>query len=318
MLRENIHELEQKYDCIIPEKRLKVQAVQMRLWDKLDEICRKYDLRYYFFWGALLGAVRHHGFIPWDDDIDVVMPRKDYDKLCEIASQEINYPYFLLSKETVGDGFYPHMRLIDETTTSTFAPKMDFVKNHQGIAIDIVPLDGVPSGRMQRIIKSVKLISDYVLAGHAILPSSEMSFKGKMMKPLGKLYCLNRSGKSCAERTERIKASTDWDDSEYIAEGGHFHLFKKGDFAETIYLDFEGRKAPAPNGYENILTELYGDYMQLPPKLLRKITEYEAMGRIVDPDVSYADYAAIMKTVKFEGAGEVKKRFQRYCKKFDK
>ena len=72
-----------------------------------------------------------------------------------------------------------------------------------------------------------------------------------------------------------------------------------------------------PNGYEHILTELYGDYMQLPSKLLRKISKSEAMGRVVDPDVSYADYAAIMKTVKAEGTGEVKKRFQRYSNKFN-
>ena len=319
MLRENIHELEQKYDCIIPEKRLKVQAVQMRLWDKLDEICRKYDLRYYFFWGALLGAVRHHGFIPWDDDIDVVMPRKDYDKLAEVAEHEIEYPFFLFSKNTVQDGAYWHiMRLIDESTTCTYATPMDLVKYHQGIAIDISPLDGVPNGRVQRTIKHIRQISDFVLAGHAIWPARQMSVKGRTLIPFGKLYCLNRSGKSVAARSERIKASTPWNASEYIAEGAHFHLLKRADFEEPVYLDFEGKKAPVPNGYEHVLTELYGDYMQLPPKLLRKTTDHDAMGWIVDPDIAYTDYAAIMQTRKAERTGDLKKTFQRYCKKFDK
>lgn len=317
MLERNIRELEQKYDCIIPEKRLKVQKVQMRLWEKLDEICKKYNLTYYFFWGALLGAVRHQGFIPWDDDIDVVMPRADYDKLGEIGATEIKDPFFLLSKNTIDNSVYWHMRLIDETTTCIFDSHMDPVQHHQGIAIDIVPLDGVPKSRMSRVIKHIRQISDFLLADRFFRSNSSISFKGRIIKKMGKMYCLNHSGKSRVERTERIKASTPWEESLYLAEGAHYHLFKKTDFEKAMYLDFNGRKAPVPNGYEHILTELYGDYMKLPEKLLRKITDHEAMGFIVDPDVSYYDYDAIMKARKAERAGDVQKTFQRYCKKLD-
>ena len=79
----------------VSPKREKVWKIELDILMELDRICRKHDLRYFLDSGTLLGAVRHKGFIPWDDDIDLTMPRKDYDRLIEIASQELKSPYYL-------------------------------------------------------------------------------------------------------------------------------------------------------------------------------------------------------------------------------
>ena len=85
----------EKFSYKVSPKREKVWKIELDILMELDRICRKFGLRYFLDSGTLLGAVRHKGFIPWDDDIDLLMPRKDYDKLIEIASQELSFPYYL-------------------------------------------------------------------------------------------------------------------------------------------------------------------------------------------------------------------------------
>ena len=189
MLNKDIEAIEKKYDCIIPEKRIKVWDVQMRLWETFDSICKKYGLRYFFFWGALLGAVRHQGFIPWDDDIDVVMPRKDYDKFAEVALPEIKEPYFLLSKDTADTGIYYHQRLVDESTTCIFDSSSASTVAHQGIALDIVPLDGVPSSKYVRIKQFVREKFYATVSDRFLRNPKRLSVKGKIAWTLSKIYC---------------------------------------------------------------------------------------------------------------------------------
>ena len=312
MLEKNIRELEQKYDCIIPEKRLKVQEVQMRLWEKLDEICKKYNLTYYFFWGALLGAVRHQGFIPWDDDIDVVMPRADYDKFGEVAPLEISAPYFLLSEETADSCIYWHKRLVDESTTCIFAKVPNPVKSHQGIAIDIVPVDGLPEGKKQRG-KTYFLEKLYTgIANYALESPQNLRWKGKILRLVSKLYIARKGRKRVIQKLEAVRRSTDWQESDRFVVAAHHNVFKKADFNNVVYLDFEGKKIPAPNGYQSILKSLYGNYMEFPDKIFRCITDHEAMCFIVDPFVSYSDYFVAIQKQEKKKKNEIVEYHTRY------
>lgn len=316
MINKNIRALEQEYGCIIPEKRVKTWEVQMGIWEELDRICNKHNLRYFFMWGSLLGAVRHNGFVPWDDDIDVVMPREDYNKLEEISNDEFRAPYFLITKHTVGEkSLYWHLKLVDTSTTFIFDRFISPTIHHQGITIDIVPLDGVPIERSKRIVKHIRQSVDQVLNERVFRSGKGLRPIGKVLKQFGKLYTFNVDAKARIERTERLRSKWAWDTSEYIAEGAHYHIFHRKDFEKTMYIDFEGRKAPVPVGYERVLRELYGNYMELPEQTYRMITDHEGLGWIVDPQVSYADYENIMKHRKSERSGELQKTFRWYCKK---
>ena len=128
----------------VSPKREKVWKIELDILMELDRICRKYDLRYFLDSGTLLGAVRHKGFIPWDDDIDLTMPRKDYDRLIEIASQELKSPYYLQHITT--DPKYPGLHVkIRNTDTTAIIKSWLFTDVNQGIFIDIFPLEGLPN-----------------------------------------------------------------------------------------------------------------------------------------------------------------------------
>ena len=125
----------------VSELTKKVWSVQLDLIKKLDEVCKKNNLKWYPMWGTLLGVVRHHGFIPWDDDVDVVMLREDYERLISLAESEFRYPYFLQTTLNDEDCFYMWVNLRNSETTGNRKTCLE-KKLNNGIGIDIMPLDG--------------------------------------------------------------------------------------------------------------------------------------------------------------------------------
>ncbi len=317
-----IRELEQKYNCTIPDKRKRIWNIQLELLDIFDELCRKHDLTYFFFAGSLLGAVRHQGFIPWDDDIDVVMPRKDYEKLSRAEFKEIRAPYFLLTKDTVEDGVYACIKLMKENTT--FIEKngvfLNAASSHQGICIDIVPLDGFPLKRSVRIKQFLKQKIYFHLANQLVFnnrpPSSFKQYLVKLFGPFSKRYCRKKGRSRCIQQFEKQRMAASWDESEWIIDSGHNNVFPKALFESITYLDFEGRKVPAPANYDQVLKKLYGNYWELPEPKFRLITDHEAMGYIVDPDISYSDTLEILRNQKRAFAKEQNAIVHRYCDRF--
>lgn len=128
-----------------------VWAVELDLLYRLDRLCEKHSLRHCIAYGTLIGAARHGGFIPWDDDLDVFMPREDYDRLCNIAPKELEEPYFFQSEKTDYGIARSFARLRNSATTGI--QKMEdssYIRYNQGIFIDIFPLDRVPINAEER------------------------------------------------------------------------------------------------------------------------------------------------------------------------
>lgn len=135
-------EEEVRCDHLITKEMKKVWAAEMNILEEFDKICSAHHLRYYVAYGTLLGAVRHQGFIPWDDDIDVWMFREDYETLKKIAAQEVRAPYFF--QDTYTDTMlWAFSKIRDSRTTAieNFNIPKSF---NQGMFIDIFPLDDVP------------------------------------------------------------------------------------------------------------------------------------------------------------------------------
>jgi len=132
-------------DFEVSEKRRNVWNIQLELLEELKKVCKKHNLTYFAFYGALLGAMRHKGFIPWDDDIDVAMKREDYEKLCKIGPEEFKGKFFFQDEKTDNGYFYGHAKIRNsETTAIRKANWKSKQKFNQGIFLDIFPMDYVP------------------------------------------------------------------------------------------------------------------------------------------------------------------------------
>ena len=270
----------------VSEKMKKVWAVQLDLLDYFDQLCRKHNLRYYVDYGTLLGAVRHQGFIPWDDDIDVVMFRDEYEKLKMIAQDEIEFPYFFQNSYT-DRMIWAFSKLRDGRTTAIEFP--DFpLEFHQGIFIDIFPLDDVPDGanmkpivgEMQRELwlslvnpdglkEAVECGNRLVLDADIIMGLLQMGIRERMK--MFEDFNAARCGMS-----SQVSFITD----EFMGVPSVLREW----YSDTVYLPFEDRMVPAPAEYDKVLKCRYGDYMtpaQIP-------NQHD--GIFYDPDVPYTHY----------------------------
>ena len=232
---------------------------------KVDQICRENDFRYMICYGTLLGAVRHKGFIPWDDDIDIVMPRKDYYKIADyiIAHPELGLNYIdIYNRE---DTIYYCAKVCDSATVvkeSRFKPVQGY-----GAFIDIFPFDYIPDDERERAKYKKKALHWERIVQH----SSKTSIgKGKNLIHSIQIFfayvyshCFSTS--QMIHKMHNTFIENDKDKTEHI--GIPFETaFITADFAETTELEFEGHMFLAPRNFTNVLKTFYGNYMELPPE----------------------------------------------------
>ena len=254
------------------------------LWDAVLDIhdafaavCKKYNLRYYVIGGTLLGAVRHKGFIPWDDDFDLAMPRQDYNKLREVADRELP----------------EHLKLVDHDNTPSFVrsfskiqeTRREFVLdiekrvNHQlsnGIFIDIFPIDGYPpKGWSELVTRLSGWIHGTVMYTMTFRQNRiPMTFRrfwiyvvGLLLAPVFGFWW--RGG--ALTWNEKYLTKLPFDDAKPSGLGGvmlgKFQMvFKPHLWGKAAELDYCGFKVPAPAEWDEFLKINYGDYMKLPPE----------------------------------------------------
>lgn len=244
-----------------------LQMVEFNTLIELDRVCKKLDLRYYLFSGTLLGAVRHKGFIPWDDDIDVVMLRADYDRLREEAPKELREQYFLQSLDTDSDCPIFHTKLRDSNTTFIETPVAQHKMNH-GIYIDIFPLDNFPNNSyiqkilwaLLSVIGNMALLKVYPMKRNTIL--KEIAQKVVDVFPISwqKLFRMYINLCKMIKKKTKYVAFSTWptDPLNHI-------LYLEDWFHNPTFLPFEGVQLPVPEFYKEILTQLFGDYHKMPP-----------------------------------------------------
>lgn len=279
-------EAEERCGYHVSAKMKKVWAVELNLLDYFDKLCRQYNLRYFIGFGSLLGAVRHRGFIPWDDDIDVVMFRDDYEKLKVIAEEVMEFPYFFQNSYT-DTMIWAFTKLRDSRTTAIEFP--DFPPEfHQGIFIDIFPLDDVPDGKymkpivgeMQReiwmSIVEPERLKGFIDRGQPLALQADILLELLRMPIRERMKMFEDFNVARFGTSSRVNFLTD-----------HFSGFAsmpRACFTDTVYLPFENRMVPAPATYDSLLSCLYGDYMT--PAQIPNMHE----GIFLDPDAPYTQY----------------------------
>ena len=260
-------------DFLTDEEKRALQLKELEVLKELRRLCDKHGLRYYLTAGTLLGAVRHKGFIPWDDDVDIVMPRRDYNRLKKIARRELSEGFFYQSADTEYKCpfFFTKIRM---DGTSVTEPLLEGVKIHDGCYVDVFPLDVCPMSdrRAERYFKLTRMIFCAIIArlnpdfvceytkGGAIF-----AFKLLRRMPIWLLKWLRGSVRryyslfSRRGRLATVDGSYGFPRESYDIEW----------FDEAVSLEFEGESFIAPKRYDDILTHMYGDYMTPPDESMR-------------------------------------------------
>lgn len=258
---------------------LKVQSIQLEILIEFDNICKKHNLSYQLFAGTLLGAVRHKGFIPWDDDIDVVMPRKDYKQFINMYNN-FETDYFLQNYYTDPE-FYRQFSRLRKNDTLYIQEVYKDLEIHQGIFIDIFPLDNV---RVNSIVEKMRLrlLSLFfklnIIRNRKKITKKHNNFKKKFIKFIKKCTNLIISKPVYDEIGTKILTLFNKNNTDYLnhltngVTENRFdkYLISKNDYYNTIEWEFENHTFPIPENYDKVLSNLYGDYMKLPPKELQK------------------------------------------------
>ena len=227
------------------------------------DICNKHGIKYFVQGGTLLGTVRHSGFIPWDDDIDVSLHRDDYEKFLSVAEKELPEYYFLQTKDT--DPEYPNnfAKIRDSRTTFVESSAINLKINH-GAYIDIFPLDNYPKGAEAKIFEIKKKLLTWRINKAFYIPA--MSLVSKTITIITMI--LFPSLKGAVEKREKLYKSVP--DSDLVVNNSGAWLSKeiipKEWVLNTVEMEFEGIKVNVSDKYDEWLTYVYGDYMSLPPE----------------------------------------------------
>lgn len=268
-------------DFYVSETRKKIWAVELDMLLEFDRVCRKHKLKYFLASGTLLGAVRHRGFIPWDDDIDVYMMRDGYEKFMNLSG-EFKAPYFLQTPYT-DPGYFFSFAKIRNTNTSMLNGTFLFQGFNQGICIDIFPLDNV---------MHEDYVSNYEIIKQLLLENSTYM---RLTNPYLKNDERVRSyrGGNPLERYEKIQATAmkhRYEKTEYVSEAvvtiyrSEKNIFHAEDFASSCEGELEGLSFNIPEGYDRILRIRFKDYMSFPPVKERGTCHRNL---IFNPDVPY-------------------------------
>ena len=259
---ESFYQPEERSNYLVTAERKQLWAVQLDLLNKFQGICKRHNLKYWADGGTLLGAVRHQGFIPWDDDIDIVMLRDDFNKFIDFAQEELNYPYFLSAPSTDPYRCNFSAALVREDTTMLHNNNIPNYPAHLGIQIDIFPYDTYVEGDELTYFLS-KLRQDkidlHMLRGQLNRDKITMDFC------LGRRNCLFNEYNKRISRLNKVNNNTLCQYEQYQPNQNKIFLRPSDSFSiDSPIGQFEMIEIPLLDNYEKVLETRYGSNWKEP------------------------------------------------------
>ena len=239
-----------------------LKKIQIEILDDVAHFCEHHNLRYFLAYGTLLGAIRHKGYIPWDDDIDIHMPRPDYEKFIKLYNNENNINTVA---EHQTDKRY-RVAFAKVFRKGTIVKEFHFKPDIFGVYIDIFPLDGLKNKAQAQRCGEIRR---YMHVKNSIFLNT-MSFKRKLRLAITKLILLPTTLHTLQKRIKKIATQCSYDSQEEVYSSysrlAAKEIFKRSIFDKYKMVPFEGKEYRAPIDCDSYLKALYGNYMQLPPK----------------------------------------------------
>ena len=257
-----------------------IQSLELNILKAFKTFAQENNITYYLCGGTLLGAIRHNGFIPWDDDIDIFIPRNSYNKLLKLVKENryIENTTYKFCLPLDDNYIYPYIKIVD---TNTIVYEKDIKKEYcLGVWIDIFPLDEFPKTNPE-IKKIVKKHSIYKFFNKIYVSGNLSTILKKVIAFFAKIFysitCFNKDNKYWINKILSLVKNYN---SNYVGNlvwpNQYREIFDKSVYSSTLEYQFEDDLFPIPSGYDEYLTYMYGNYMELPKPEDRVFHDFEA------------------------------------------
>ena len=267
-----------------------IQDSLFKILCDIDNFCKKNNITYFLSGGTCLGAVRHQGFIPWDDDADIMMKRSDYERFIRNFGKAYPDKYGIGACEIDHKWTRPQARVWDKKTR--FTNKL-VNEREMGFFVDVFPIDGVPDGNIRESIFYKKLKALDVIRNSIIRKSFTDDEGHKFVKKVMHIFTRKLDPTKVITRINMEAMKYRYETSRRVGVSIAIHYGKretidKSYMEEAVYLPFRDKSFPVPSGYDRYLTNLYGDYMKIPKDKVENGCTHAVFWDIVEDDTEEA------------------------------
>ena len=248
-----------------------LQLEEFKILCEFKKFCNKHGLQYYLEGGTLLGAIRHKGFIPWDDDIDTIMPRKDYEKFIELTKKEqLGNNIFILTRDSGYDFHSPYLKICNTNTIVSEVDHMCGIERfyETGIFIDVFPIDG--AGNSTKVISLRYIFMDIIKILERYAWMTEEYVKDlPFLKRIRAKICHFLGTEFWKKWLDKIFMKYEFGKTKYVSQiawSSKLVYNRTDEYMKQVEVEFEGELFTVPSCYDARLSMMYGDYMKLPPE----------------------------------------------------
>lgn len=262
-----------------------LQLALLEMIKDIDKLCKDNNIEYYIAYGSCLGAIRHKGFIPWDDDFDIAMTDDNYQKFLKICEEKLDHNKYYVQTPEKEEKYYLSFAKIRNIQTTLIEEKNSNIDITYGIYIDVFPLVGVPQNKIKKFF--LKINRALMLSANINIINNKFLkiLFNLILKIFGRKRILKYSTKRCfkykCQKCNKIVSICDGD-------GYNQNEMDKKIYGKPIYVQFEDTKLPVPEMYDEYLKNIYGNYMQIPSK--EQIKEREHTPYFLDLNLPYEEY----------------------------